>query len=526
MVTGKVRHERMHIMQKTYCDFMDEITKDELYEGLLAHGFFPEKIPPVFTSIPFFDYCKSLAVPFLDERDEYVSIRIMRNIGVPRQMGIPTPMRYQRQCAVLRDNWSRIQQHFHMQTDGQNHRISRIHVRKEHGSKRVFEMNYKNWRVDGNPESDLLIHDNGVSRYLVKADISTCFPSIYTHSIPWALVGKKVAKQTAGDDTLWYNQIDKACQAVKNGETHGLLIGPHTSNLLSEIILTVVDKQLYEKGYRFIRNIDDYDCYVRSHDQADCFLRDLEDALREFDLPLNHKKTKIIVLPTGIEKNWKHELSDIPRVGESGQVEYPQVNTYIDTALRLATEANDNAIINYSIKKLAGIKLSDNAKKLASKRFIHMAALHPYLLHLMEQYVFLPYSVSKDEIKKLSDSIYNDAKRINDYESICYAIYYALRYDFDLDELDTKYIIKQKDCITLVLARLYYLKANHWKRDASQVKPYNRLARELIGTDMNRYWLFCYEALTMGSLPSEWKTMKQAGVSFIIPEFMGKDQAT
>ena len=56
--------------------------------------------------------------------------------------------------------------------------------------------------------------------------------------------------------------------------------------------------------------------------------------------------------------------------------------------------------------------------------------------------------------------------------------------------------------------------------------PYNRLARELIGTDMNRYWLFCYEALTIGSLPSEWKTMKQAGVSFIIPEFMGKDQAT
>ena len=42
--------------------------------------------------------------------------------------------------------------------------------------------------------------------------------------------------------------IDKACQAVKNGETHGLLIGPHTSNLLSEIILTVVDKQLYESA--------------------------------------------------------------------------------------------------------------------------------------------------------------------------------------------------------------------------------------------------------------------------------------
>ena len=74
---------------------------------------------------------------------------------------------------------------------------------------------------------------------------------------------------------------------MRNGETHGLLIGPHSSNLLSEVILTVVDKILYDKGYRFVRNIDDYDCYVGSQDDAKLFLRDLEEILREFDLPLD-----------------------------------------------------------------------------------------------------------------------------------------------------------------------------------------------------------------------------------------------
>jgi len=34
---------------------MDEILADELYEGLLAYGFFAEKIIPVFTAIPFFE---------------------------------------------------------------------------------------------------------------------------------------------------------------------------------------------------------------------------------------------------------------------------------------------------------------------------------------------------------------------------------------------------------------------------------------------------------------------------------------
>ena len=160
----------------------------------------------------------------------------------------PNPFKYQRLCVELKNDWDKIRNHFHLLTDGQSFRISRIHIRKEYNDKHIFKMNYKNWRVDGNPESDLLMHEKGPSRFIVRADISTCFPSIYTHSIPWALVGKEKAKQTVHDDT-WYNRIDQACSDMRNGETHGLLIGPHTSNLISEIILTVVDKRLYDKGY-------------------------------------------------------------------------------------------------------------------------------------------------------------------------------------------------------------------------------------------------------------------------------------
>lgn len=129
----------------------------------------------------------------------------------------------------------------------------------------------------------------------------------------------------------------------------------------------MVDQKLYDKGYRYVRNIDDYDCYVCSHDEAQRFLKDLEEVLLEFDLPMNHKKTRIIELPIVIEKNWKHQLSDMPKVGTSGMVEYPQANMYIDTALNLATETGDFAIINYAIKKLKGENLSENGKKLAAK---------------------------------------------------------------------------------------------------------------------------------------------------------------
>lgn len=69
------------------------------------------------------------------------------------------------------------------------------------------------------------------------------------------------------------------------------------------------------------------------------------------------------------------------------------------------------------------------------------------------------------------------------------------------------------------------MKANHWNRDATEVKQFNKEAMELKKTDMGRYWLFCYEVLKAGSLPGEWKTMKQAGVSFICSELIGMPKA-
>lgn len=277
-------------MDKTYCDFMDEISADELYEGLLGYGLFAEKLPPVFTSVPFYDYCKTLTESFEGRWSDYVVYRTMRNIGIPRFLGIPNPMNYQRLCVELRDSWDGIREHFKKQTSGQGYKVSRIHVRKKRDTKAIFEMNYKNWHLDGNPDLDLLCRDGVTSRILVKADISACFSSIYTHSIPWALCGKIQAKEKRNNKSEWYNKIDVKCSEMRNGETHGLHIGPHTSNLISEIILTVVDKRLFDKGYRYIRNIDDYDCYVEDEVAAKRFLCDLEEELQKFDLTLNRKR--------------------------------------------------------------------------------------------------------------------------------------------------------------------------------------------------------------------------------------------
>ena len=54
----------MSINTKSYYDFMSEITPSDLYSGLLAYGMFSEKLPPVFTSKPFFDYVQANSPTF------------------------------------------------------------------------------------------------------------------------------------------------------------------------------------------------------------------------------------------------------------------------------------------------------------------------------------------------------------------------------------------------------------------------------------------------------------------------------
>ena len=212
-------------------------------------------------------------------------------------------------------------------------------------------MSYSNWEEDGTPESDILIGNT----YLVKADISTRFPSIFTHLVPWAWVGKTIAKANSGNKfkNEWHNKIDRYTQNCKNGETHGLLIGPHASNLLSEIILVNIDKQMYEKGWRYVRNIDDFTCYVRSYEDGQRFLIELGQALREYDFSLNFKKTEILKLPVASVEQWVRKINSISLMQRNGQMDFIGVRAYLDSSIELMQANKDNsAILNYAIKVL------------------------------------------------------------------------------------------------------------------------------------------------------------------------------
>ena len=498
-------------MPKTYYQYIKEITSDDLYKGLLAYGLFSEKLPPIFSSEDFYDFSLNNANKYSGGECDYITFSSMRNINIPRIISIPNPFAYEKLCSTLKQNWDKLQKYFKDKTNNIKYKISRIHLRKMEKSKSLFVMNYNNWKKDDSPEIDLM---QGC-KWVVHADISTCFPSIYTHSLCWALVGKEKSKNNRKRNE-WFNKIDNCCCNIRNGETHGLMIGPHASNLLSEIILTAIDKNLYKPEWKYIRTIDDYTCYVRSYELAQKFLISLNNELKTYDLSLNHKKTTIKSLPDAIVENWVNKLNSYSVIFSTYEkVNYKNVRAYLDLAIELMNKNGNSAIINYAIKVISKHKLTPNAQKLFYKQCMHLAFNLPYLLPLLEKNVFEICNPQINEIKEFANLVLEDSIDSCNFEGVCYAIYYALKYNFKLNNLNSNYIINTDDCLVKLFGMLYYKR----EKDKEANKSIKDNAKYLYSNNMDKYWIFVYETLTKGYFKDNWKLLKEANVTFLKKEF-------
>ena len=505
----------------TYSDCMNCLSKDEVFNGLLGFGLFSDRLPPFLTSEPYLKY--AISSPFTNKKyvSQYIFYDNYRNTNIPRTLAIPSPFAYENLCRVVADNWDKIQDYFIQKTSCQYYKISRIHIRKLARTNALFKMNYDNWKIDGFPEPDLILD----KKYIVKADISNCFPSMYTHSLPWALVGKVTAKQNMHNDSEWYNQIDSFSQKIKDKETHGFLIGPHVSNLLSEIILTDIDNKLCQK-WSYIRNIDDYTCYVKSKEEAEDFLLELVTELKEYDLLLNQKKTSITELPKSSDNDWIINLSKAMYLLKSNQtiVSYTNIRNYFDTVIGLANKHDNCSVLSYAFKvvselycprknKSLKINFSSNAITYLKKITVHYTLLYPYLIQFFEETILKPFNFTNDEIKKSADMFYNEGMKKRNYELCSYAVLYSIKNKSYLDAFNVDEILKSNHCILMLLSYLY---CNLHRLDVEKAKLIDYAkSLALIKDDFDRNWLFIYEVLSESDLHNEYKPLKKAKVSFI-----------
>ena len=139
---------------------------------------------------------------------------------------------------------------------------------------------------------------------MVQIDVSKCFDSIYTHSLPWAVLGKDQTKfDLDKSKSTFGGHFDALMQNLNHKETNGIVIGPEFSRIFAEIILQSVDAELIKQladganlthklDYEIFRYVDDFFVFYNEESTQLKIFETLQEILKSKKLSINTAKIK------------------------------------------------------------------------------------------------------------------------------------------------------------------------------------------------------------------------------------------
>ncbi|MGQ2983124.1 RNA-directed DNA polymerase [Flavobacterium sp.] len=478
---------------------MESITESEVFEKLMDYGFFPEKISSIFTSQNFGTWARQVGINIYKNAEfSNITFHLTRNNNAPRVLHIPHPIAYCRLCNEIKKNWNFIYEKIGEVDDYPKRSL--IIPKPNNLNNRLISMLTYDRSKD---EKFLIIDKSYKAKYIVHADIANCYTSIYSHSISWALVGKSVAKNNT-DRKEWYNTLDFAIRSVQRNETVGIPIGPDTSAIICEIILSEVDKQLND--FNYFRYIDDYRCYCKSKEDAENFIKKLSKELEKFNLRLNQKKTEIISLPQPLEESWVRELKSFANTFlnkiEFTNADINILSEFIDLAIKLSNDNPSSSSIKYAVKILS-LKIYKDVDVYA---FIIMyisrvCFIYPYFIDVY--YSIFQLNPIPTKLKPLIEveinSILKEHLEFSRSDIALWGIFLAIEYNFKIDNFEyySNYLLEDRDCLPVLLCYSYS------KKKSLDTKKYFKLISDLIEEKLeDEWWIYIY------TLYSEFPTKK------------------
>lgn len=489
------------------------LERDIVYEKLLCFGLFPEKLSEIFTSEEFGKWVLNNEENVtISKNNAYLlmSYKLTRNNNAQRQMGIPYPFGYLRLCRDIRNNWLKISKDFKKNYYSEK---SMVCVKFDNKNKRLVSMA----AYDKNPDVEQFrLEKQFGKKYLVRADISSFFPSIYTHTIPWALVGKAKAKKDRFKN-VWFAKIDKACQCLQDWETRGLPIGPDTSTILAELILSKVDNKL--KKYEYVRFIDDYECSCDSKDDAEKFILDLSKNLEEYKLYLNINKTEIIEYPKAINEYWVRMLRQSIEWKTISKKDKDSVIGFLDLSSELFKINPDESTIRYATQVIKNKQFKDfETYKLVLRYFLNLSFLFPYIIDTCDDLIYRGLLTFKSKETEIKDSLQVAFKKILEEHSknrrsdaLTWCLFLVIKFGLTINNFNKieKDILRTKDPIPILMCYLYN------KIIKNDVSKYIKLISDV---DDSEWWLFVYEVSRIEGLRLDNDNMERIrkdNISFI-----------
>lgn len=346
-------------------------------------------------------------------------------------------------------------------------------------------------------------------QYELKADVSKYFPSIYTHSIPWALHGKKFAKSKIGrfDKTLLGNRLDEAVRWGQSGQTKGIPIGTDTSRIIAEIIGTALDVELIKAfrkdhidftGYRFI---DDYQLYFKNGSDAEKALKILQKILNDYSLDLSDEKTMINTAPYKIDNDWSYLLNSCPMRSTEERIQAHDLITYVNLLIDTAVKYPADYVIKYGIKRLLKFKVYPDNWPLLEALVLKLGTYEPSVLPLI--LVFLLENedeVDTDRIKKFINTLLEQCVARGHSFEVAWCLWIAKSFEIKIALEIAQDIVDSRDVIGILI--LLDMHANNLIDRRSKLK-FAELKLEFTEENLSsELWLLIYEANRKGWIPS------------------------
>ena len=384
-----------------------------------------------------------------------------------RFLQIPNPKHFALLSEKVANNWAEINNVFLLSDYSKSRPV--VNINPTGRSILTWSKSVSDFR------SDLLKTSLG-KLFEVRVDISKFYPTIYTHALTWALLGKDKAKYyfqqktnlealiAAGDaDASIYKMADNLDMAVRNcqeKQSIGLPIGPDTSHILSELIGSRIDSILAIKFPSIVlkacRYYDDYYLYVSNKVDADKVLKGLQMILSDFQLEINEGKISINEFPFSFEEEFTLSL-----------FQFSFKETHFDHSLKhyfslIWGFANENPkkadwIFKYALRQFE-FRTTDIPKKnwklfedLLFKTFLVEPSVLDIVTRILLSYKTFLDGETKLKLSELLHLIIRENSITNHNFELSWALWISKTFEIEIEEDIANQIIASRDNISILI---------------------------------------------------------------------------
>lgn len=509
---------------------------------LLKSGYFPKELPPPFQTVEFSNKAQYIhrkwqslltqkKIPQTGEsqkaadrrfKNDYTdkygssgfqSYSYTKNIYSRRKLGIVNPKQFHDLCNLLNTKWPQLNKilkssKFSASTPTEDKSSLR--------SVRTKSKSLSNFQFE-------LIEKSFNKKFELRLDISQFYPTIYTHSLTWAILGIKDAKKyfklsrnKAAFNLLtntdrkaklyaFCDLLDTLVRNCQDRQSIGLPIGPDTSFILAELIGNRIDSEISSRisniNFTCLRYYDDYYFYTDTHDDAEMILQICQQILNEFHLETNESKVKIKRIPFTFEPSWYSELISF----KFSKVDEFELRNYFSILFKLIENnpTESSWIISYGLLRFEFGRIIISKKDwtlffnlLVKTLLIDTSNIDQFLKLLLSYKAYM----TKSCISKLSEvllRLLQDHNNLGHHFEVSWILWIIKTFKIKCPREIIKNILEGDDYISMIIC----LDIINSGLCIGRRIPLRLLQLELNIIDLwNEKWLFVYESLIKGWL--------------------------